>query len=120
MSATALNVLSDKFKSVQILTPTAGYTAGQMLRVGGLIGVIAETKTVGQYAVLIYSCEKILVPKRVGTTAIFSVGDKVYYNESAAADVASTTTYICIGRATKVAIAADTTVEMDLHGDIAA
>ena len=120
MAETGLVMRSPEFKSIKITTPTAGYTAGQLVKIEDTVGVIAETKTVGQEAVLIYSCPRIVVAKRAGTGLSIAAGDKVYYR-AAGPDVtgASTSNTLC-GRATEAATAAATTVEIDLHGDIAA
>jgi hypothetical protein len=56
MSETNLKLRSDIFASMELTTPTAGYTAGQMVKVEDTVGLIVETKTVGQTAVLVYRC----------------------------------------------------------------
>ncbi|MDD3089804.1 MAG: DUF2190 family protein [Candidatus Omnitrophica bacterium] len=120
MSETALKLRSDIFASMEITTPTEGYTAGQMVKIEDTVGVIAETKTVGQTAVLIYKAEKIVVPKVAGTGITFAAGDKVYFvSVSAAVSNASTGNTLC-GRALVAAGASDTTVEIQLNGDVAA
>ena len=120
MAETGLVMRSPNFKSVQITTPTAGYTQGHLVASGSLVGVIAETKTVGETAVLIYQCDRIVVAKRAGTGLTIAVGAKVYYR-SAGPDVtgASTSNTLC-GRCTLAALAADTTVEIDLTGNVVA
>lgn len=112
-----INLRSPNFKSAKLTTPTAGYTAGQMVKVAQLVGVIFETKTVGQEAVLCYQCEKIVVPKATGVT--FAVGDKVYF-DSAAAKVTSTASgnTLC-GRALAIGLTGDTTLEINLEGNLA-
>lgn len=120
MTATALNLRSPNFKSITVTTPTAGYTAGDMVKVEDTVGVIAETKTVGLDAVLIYQCDKIVVPKTDGSGITFAKGDKVYYDGTAkkVTNVSSGNT-LC-GRATEAALATDTTAEIDLQGGVAA
>lgn len=118
MTITALQLRSPTWKSMKVTAPTAGYIAGQLVRVQEVIGLIVDTKTVGLDTALIYACDKAVVPKRAGTTAVFAAGAKVFYNESGAADVETTTTYRCIGRALEAAGADDTTVLMELNGAV--
>jgi len=120
MAETGLVMRSPDCKSVVIEAPSAGYTAGQLVSSGSLVGVIAQDAALGEDAVLIYSCPRIVVAKRAGTGLSIAVGAKVYYR-SGGPDVtgASTSNTLC-GRCTKAAAAADTTVEIDLHGDIVA
>jgi len=120
MSETALKLRSNVFASMVVTAPTAGYTAGDMVKVEDTVGVIAETKAATLDAVLIYKCEKIVVPKVAGTGISFAAGDKVYYK---AADKkvtnASTGNTLC-GRALEAAGASATTVLIDLTGNLAA
>lgn len=120
MAETNLKLRSKNFKSVIITAPTAGYTAGQLVAVEGIVGVVAETVTVGKETALIYQCDKIVVAKRAGTGLTLAVGQKVYFR-SAGPDVtgASTGNTLC-GRCTKAAAATDTTVEIDLMGNVVA
>lgn len=120
MSETALKLRSDIFASMELTTPSAGYTAGQMLKVEDTVGVIVETKTVGQTAVLIYKCEKIVVPKVAGTGITFAAGDKVYFVAASAAVSNSSSGNTLCGRALVAAAADDTTVEIDLEGGLQA
>ena len=116
-----MELRSPNFKSVKVVAPTGGLTAGQMYASNYLIGVILETVLVGEVAALVYQCDKIIVPKNVNTSCLFAIGAKVYYDASAGkVDIADTTTYVCIGRCTVAAAYTATTVEIDLHGDIAA
>jgi hypothetical protein len=116
MAETTLELRSNIFASMEVVTPTDGYTAGQMVKIEDTVGVIAETKTVGQTAVLIYRCEKIVVPKIATTGITFAAGDKVYFvSASAAVSNASTGNTLC-GRALKAVIVAATEVEIDLNG----
>lgn len=113
---TLLQLRSDKFDSLKFTAPTGGLTSGQLYKVGDVVGVVVETVLVGETAVLIYRCPKILVAKRAGTGITFAVGAKVYYR-SAGPDLTNATTgNVLCGRATVAALAADTTVEIDLDG----
>jgi predicted RecA/RadA family phage recombinase len=120
MSETALKLRSPNFKSVKITAPTAGYTAGQLVAVESIVGVVVDTVTVGEETALIYSCEKIVVPKRTGTGITFAVGTKVYFR-AAGPDVTNASTgNTLIGRATEVAGATADEVEIDLIGNAVA
>jgi len=120
MSETNLKLRSPIFASMEIVTPSAGYTAGQMVKVEDTVGVIAETKVSGQIAVLIYRCNKVVVPKIATTGITFAAGDKVYFvSASAAVSNASTSNTLC-GRALVAAGASVAEVEIDLNGAVAA
>lgn len=120
MTVTNLNLRSNIFASMVVVAPTGGYTAGDMVKVEDTVGVIAEDAVAGADAVLIYKCEKILVPKTAGTGIAFAAGDKVYYNETDDAVTTHTTSGTLCGRALVAAVAADVTVLIDLTGNIAA
>lgn len=116
----SLELRSNKWASAKVVAPTAGYVAGQMVKVGSMIGVIVEDADHLEEAVLIYECEKILVPKNAASSASFAVGDKVYFDESAGAVTSTSTGNTLCGRATEVAGATDTTAEIDLRGNVVA
>lgn len=117
---TALKLRTTIFASLKLTTPTAGYTAGQMVKVEDTVGVIVETKTVGQEAVLIYKAEKIIVPKVAGTGKTFAAGDKVYFSSGDAAITNSADGNTLCGRCLVAAGASDTEAEIELNGDAAA
>ena len=108
------------FGSVKVTAPSAGYTAGQMVAVGYLVGIIVETALVGVETALIYSCDRIRVPKRTGTGITFTVGAKVYYRAASGAVTNASTSNTLCGRALEVAGASDDTVEIVLNGDVVA
>lgn len=118
MSATALNLRSPNFKSFKVTAPSAGYTAGQMLKLEDTVGVIVETKASGYDTALIYECEKIVVPKSTGVT--FAAGDKVYFDATAAAVTSVASGNTLCGRANEAADASDTSLEISLMGQVAA
>lgn len=120
MTATALKLRSPHFASVDVVAPTGGYTAGEMVKVQELVGLIVLDADATKTVVLIYGCEKVVVPKTVGTGITFSVGDKVYYDAAAkeVTNVASGNT-LC-GRALEDAALDDDEVEIDLKGNVAA
>ena len=118
MSATAFKPRSPNYKSVKVTTPTAGYTAGQMTKIQQLVGVLIETTTVGEDAVLVYACEKIVVPKSTGVT--FAVGAKVYFDSAAAAITSVASGNTLCGRALEVGASGDKELEIELLGQVAA
>lgn len=118
MAETNFKLRSPNFKSVKVTTPTAGYTAGQMVKIAQLVGVIVESKTVGQEAVHVYQAEKIVLPKSTGVT--FAVGDKVYFNTSAAKITSTASGNTLCGRALAVGLTGDTELECELQGNLAA
>ncbi len=120
MGETNLKLRSNIFASMEVTTPTAGYTAGQMLKIEDTVGVIAETKTVGETAVLIYKCEKIVVPKVAGTGIVFAAGDKVYFKAADAAVTNASSGNTLCGRALEAADASDEEVLIDLAGNVSA
>jgi len=120
MSDGALKLRSDKFASVQVTAPTGGYTAGQMADESYLIGVIVNDADIGDTAVLVYRCEKIVVPKNAATGVTFAVGSKVYYDSSENEVTNSSTGNTLCGRALEVAGASATEVLIDLDGAVIA
>lgn len=118
MAATALNLRSPVFKSFKVTAPSAGYTAGQMVKIEDTVGVIVETKASGNDSALIYECEKIVVPKSTGVT--FTKGDKVYFDATAAAVTSVASGNTLCGRANADALSAATSVEISLLGNAAA
>lgn len=119
MAETALKVRSRDWRSMQLTTPTAGYTAGQVVKVEDTVFVIVETKTVGQTAIGIYNVEKIVLPKVTGSGITFAAGDKVYYDGNGKVTNVASGNTLC-GRANEAADANATEVEVTLNGDIAA
>jgi hypothetical protein len=120
MAETNLHLRSDVFASLKVTAPTAGYTAGQMVKVEDTVGVIAETKAATLDAVLIYKCDKVVVPKVAATGITFAAGDKVYFSSGSAAvtNVASGNT-LC-GRALEAAVFSADEVLIDLTGNVVA
>lgn len=119
MTETKLKLRSNRFASMVVTAPSGGYTAGDMVKVQDTVGVIAETALVTKPAVLIYECEKVVVPKVAGTGITFAIGDKVYYDGTSAVTNVSSGSTLC-GRALEAADATDDEVLVDLKGNIAA
>jgi len=118
MSATALKLRSPNFKSFKVTAPSAGYTAGEMIKIHDTVGVIVETAALAENTALIYSCEKIVVPKDTGVT--FDAGDKVYYRASTDKITSTASGNTLCGRALEAGLTGDTELEIDLHGDVPA
>lgn len=60
---------------------SAGYTAGDVVKVENTIGIIVETKATGEDAELCYRAAKIELPKSTDSTeGVFAAGDAVYYD----------------------------------------
>lgn len=108
------------FASTVITAPSGGYAAGLMLKVGEMVGVIVAAALVTADAVIVYSAEKILVPKTAGSGITFAVGDKVYFDSGAAAVTNSSGGNTLCGRAIAVAAGTDEEVLIDLKGNVAA
>lgn len=72
--------------SVTITAPTGGYTAGQMTKIGDLVGVVVEGQgengaaVLGEEVALIYKAEKIMLPCATVTTGTYTQGSKVYFD----------------------------------------
>ena len=118
MAATLLKLRSPIWESIKVTAPSAGYTAGQVVKVGQIVGVIVETKTVGLDTALIYKCEKVILPKTTGEA--WTIGAKLYFNATTAklTTVASGNT-LC-ARANIAYAASDTEGEVSLAGNVAA
>jgi len=108
------------FASMKVTAPSGGYTAGEMTKVSDTVGVIVEAAAVGKDAVLVYSAEKIDVPKSAATGITFAKGQKVYYIGSTKNVTNSSSGNTLCGRALEVAGATDERVLIDLKGNVAA
>lgn len=118
MSATALKMRSPNFKSFEVTAPSAGYTAGQMVKIHDTVGVIVETAALAAKTALVYAAEKIVVPKDTGVT--FDAGDKVYFNAATAAITSTASGNTLCGRALAAGLTGDTELEIDLQGSVPA
>lgn len=118
MAETNLKLRSPNYKSTRVTAPTAGYTAGQMIKLNDTVMIVVTTVTVGQVSAAIYWAEKVVVPKATGVT--FANGGKVYFNSTTGkvTSVASGNT-LC-GRALAAAASADTEAEIEFNGAVAA
>lgn len=98
---------------------SGGVTAGDMVNVGDTYGVVVEDGTVGNTGVCVYKAERIMVPCAPASTALFTVGEKVYL-DTATGLVTDTTTSntVLIGIVTLASAVGDTQVEIDLDGTL--
>ncbi|MBN1326140.1 DUF2190 family protein [Candidatus Falkowbacteria bacterium] len=62
-----------------ILRASVNAMAGEMIKVGDLIGVVTEDAVNDEF-VLVYEAERIVVPKVVADGVSFFPGDNVYYD----------------------------------------
>jgi predicted RecA/RadA family phage recombinase len=89
-----------------------------MIKISDTVGVIVETAAVGVETALVYSCEKIVVPKDTGV--VFAAGAKVYYKAGTAAVTSTASGNTLCGRCLVAGLTGDTELEIDLHGDVPA
>jgi predicted RecA/RadA family phage recombinase len=121
MAETGLKLRSglpgENWRSFKTTAPSPGVTAGEPDLIGATVGVYAQTAATGEDVALIYHAEKIEVPKVVTTAyGIFTAGDKVYFDHSAAKFTKATSgTYLC-GICVADAAVAATSVLIDLDG----
>ena len=118
MSATALNLRSPHFESIPLTAPSAGYTAGQIVKVGEVVVVVVETKASAGTTAGIYKCEKIVLKKTAGEA--WTLGCKLYFDSSAASLTTTASGNTLCARCNVAAAASDTSGEVSLAGNIAA
>lgn len=115
-----LKLRSPNFKTLNVTAASPStYVKGLLTKVEDTVCVIVDDIVALASGPAIYQADKIVLPKRVGTTCVFAAGDKVYYN-SGAVDIATTSTYTLCGRALAAAGATATEVEVDFNGACAA
>lgn len=86
------------------------YTSGTPVLVGASLFIIPETDATSGARVSGQACGVFRLPKAAGSSVTFSLGDKVYWNESSHKATATQTDYL-VGTCTKDAADGDTTVE---------
>lgn len=118
----ALKLRCSDFETIKVTAASPStYVKGFLTKVEDTVCVIVDDIAALAEGMAVYKAKKILLPKRVGTTAVFAAGDKVYYNGSVnKLDVATTSTYTLCGRALEAAGANDTEVLVDFNGACAA
>lgn len=108
--------LRTKLESAKTLRAGTGtnatHSAGDMIVVGDTIGVVVEDVGVSSDFVLVYSAEKIAVPKAAGVS--LAVGANVYYDPSAKNVTSVSTSNTKCGRALQAVGTADAEALIDL------
>ena len=117
MSGNDFHLRSADWSSFKYTAPTGGVEAGDMVKVNDRIGVVSKDADAGDEAVAIYRSEAIVVPKEAATGITFSLGSKVYYDETNARVTSTSAANTYVGTANEAASASATTVEIDLKGD---
>lgn len=103
--------------SVKLTAGSGGVTVGTLIKVQDVVGMVFNTAALDEEYVLIYECEKVMVPKAVGAGTAFTKCQHVYYDAAL-----QTVTPIQapglwrIGTCTEDAADDDTDVEIDLEG----
>ena len=110
--------LRTKLESAKTLKAKTGvgetYSAGEMIKVNDTVGVVVEDVGENSEFVLVYSAEKIIVPKATGTGITFSVGENVYYDPSLKKVTNNSSGTILCGKALEDAGENDAEVLIDL------
>jgi len=119
MSATALKIRSDNWRSVEV-TLAATKVAGVMDKIEDLVGTYMEGGVSTDEVAFCYDCEKIILPKSVATTDVFTKGDKVYFDNSAKKLTATSGGNTLCGRALETVICSVTEILVDLKGNVEA
>jgi len=110
---------SNNYHSVKLVAPSGGVTKESLIHVSDLIGMVFDDADEGAKYLLVYFCEKIMVPKITGAGSAFGIGESVYYD-----DTLQTVTPIQaaglwrIGKATEEATDDDDEVEIELEGKL--
>jgi len=108
---------SGDWRSFVVAAPSGGCTSGQMAKIHDTVGVYKRAEDAGEDVAFIYHAEKIVVPKVDESNITFEIGDKVYFDESAAAVTCTSSGNLWIGIALEAATYDDAEVLIDLKGD---
>ena len=110
-----------KFKAIEVTAGSGGVVGGAMNLISGMVGVYFEDAAVGAQVSFVYQADNIVLPKAAATAGpAFAQGAKVYFDNTAKKLTATASGNTLCGRALKAAAALDTTVQVDLTGNIAA
>jgi len=91
---------------IDVVAPVGGYTSGDLVVVGTLVGIANTTVLAGEKCAI--SVEGVFeIPKLTGA---LSVGAKVYSDAGAAVDTTNTDTLV--GKVVEAALSGDTTVKV--------
>ena len=123
--ATGLQILTPREKCLALeftCAVTAGYSAGDVVKVGAVVGIIYGDVALAATAVLLYKIPRMIAPcDTVGTsTATHTVGQKLWYNSATGKirDAWAVTGDLIVGTCHVTNAVADTTVEMEWDGTI--
>jgi len=106
--------------SSMIITHSATVLAGVMAKIADTVGVYWSGGDSGDQDAFVYQAAKILVPKVADSGLSIAQGAKVYFVAASAAVSPTVGANTLCGRAIEAAGALDTTVLIDLSGNVAA
>ena len=106
--------------SSMIITHVGTILAGVMAKIEDTVGVYWSGGDSGDQDAFVYKAAKILVPKVAGSGLSIAQGKKVYFKAASAAVTPTAGANTLCGRAIEAAGALDTTVLIDLSGNVAA
>ena len=118
MSANNFNLLTNEYDEMNVPAPSGGVVAGDMRKVGSVVGIFPVIAAEGVTVALIYKTEKIIVPKSAGGG--FIVGGKVYFDAAAKSVTGVDAGNTLCGRSREIAANDATTLEIVLNGDVEA
>lgn len=96
----------------------AGDRHSYIYQVEDTVGALLESVDFGDEGVLVYHAEKIMVPKKDGSSEVFLPGMRVYWDPvDRLVSPTYGATWLWIGIATEPALAADLRVEINMVGD---
>lgn len=123
--ASGLQLLTTREKCLALeftCAVTAGYSAGDVVKVGDVVGIIYADVALAATAVLLYKIPRLLAPcdTVATTTANHTVGQKLWYNSATAKirDAWAVTGDLIVGTCHVASAVGDTTVEMEWDGTI--
>ena len=105
--------------SVKLTAGSGGVTAGTLIKVNDIVGMVFDDADLDEEYVLYYVAEKVEVPKLEGAGSAFTIGDHVYYDATlqTVTPIQAVGLYR-IGVATEPADDDDEVVEIDLEGKL--
>jgi predicted RecA/RadA family phage recombinase len=120
MSLNGPHLRSNVWSAFTYTAPSGGVTAGAMGKIGDTVVVFRETKAAGSDVAAIYACDKILLPKKIGSGEAIGQGKKVYYEAASGKLTGIAGSNTLCGRCIEAAGASDTDVLVDFKGNVAA
>lgn len=107
----------ERADSIEVVAPTGGVVGGAMGAHGSLIGVYWQDAAAAAKVTFVYRAPNIVVPKLTGA---ITQGAKVYYDAAQKKVTTTASGNTLAGRCVKAAGSSDTTVQIDLTGNLAA